>query len=307
MTRLFFVTLGTLLLSGCQSVLFGAINARQSSTGVVAHHDIVYDPTEGLALDVYGPVQAKNAPVVVFFYGGSWKSGKRQWYRWVGEALAARGIVTVVPDYRLWPKVRLDGFVGDAARSVRWAHDRVGEYGGDPSRIVVMGHSAGGHIAAMLATDEHRLAMVGMRPRDLAGFIGLAGPYDFLPLKQDDFIDMFGNTAAEQAHSQPVNFVDGDEPPALLLQGQDDSTVRPSNALSLQRRYQAQGEPVEVKLYPDMGHMGILFALRGGKDAPPVLDDVVRFVQQRVHQPAARPAAATSNAATPAVPVPAGH
>jgi acetyl esterase/lipase len=299
MTRLLFVTLGTLLLSGCQSVLFGAINARQSSTGVVAHHDIVYDPAEGLALDVYGPVQAKDAPVVVFFYGGSWKSGKRQWYRWVGEALAARGIVTVVPDYRLWPRARLDGFVGDAARSVRWTRDRVGEYGGDPSRIVVMGHSAGGHIAAMLATDEHRLTEVGMRPRDLAGFIGLAGPYDFLPLKQDDFIDMFGHTAAEQARSQPVNFVDGDEPPALLLQGQDDSTVRPSNALSLQRRYQAHGEPVDVKLYPDMGHMGILFALRGGKDAAPVLDDVVRFVQQRVHPSAARTAAA--------VPVPAGH
>ncbi|MDQ7997525.1 MAG: alpha/beta hydrolase [Luteibacter sp.] len=281
MTRLFLVSLGALLLSGCQSALFGVINARQSSTGVVAHHDIVYDPSDGLALDVYGPVDAKNAPVVVFLYGGSWKSGKRQWYRWVGEALASRGIVTVVPDYRLWPKVKLDGFVGDAAKAVRWTHDRVGTYGGDTGRVFVMGHSAGGHIAALLATDARWLGAVGMKPRDLSGVIGLAGPYDFLPLKDDDFIDMFGHTPAEQARSQPVNFVDGDEPPALLLQGQDDSTVRPSNALSLQRRYEAQGESVVVKLYPDMGHMGILFALRGGKKAPPVLDDVVHFVGSR--------------------------
>lgn len=279
MTRLFIVALGSLLLSGCQAALFGVVNARQPAGNTVAHHDIVYDAADGLALDVYAPPNAKNAPVVVFLYGGSWKSGKRQWYRWVGESLAARGIVVVVPDYRLWPKVRLDGFVGDAARAVRWSRDHVGNYGGSASHLFVMGHSAGGHIASLLATDASWLGAVGMKPRELSGFIGLAGPYDFLPLKRDDFIDMFGHTAAEQARSQPVNFVDGDEPPALLLQGQDDSTVWPSNALSLQKHYQAKGEHAEVKMYPGMGHMGILFALRGGKDDAPVLEDVVRFVE----------------------------
>lgn len=279
MTRLIFVALGTLLLSGCQAALFGAVNARQPAGDTVAHHDIAYDTSDGLALDVYAPPNAKNAPVVVFLYGGSWKSGKRQWYRWVGESLAAKGIVVVVPDYRLWPKARLDGFVGDAAKAVRWSRDHVGEYGGSASRLFVMGHSAGGHIASLLATDVSRLGAVGMKPRDLSGFIGLAGPYDFLPLKRDDFIDMFGHTPAEQARSQPVNFVDGDEPPALLLQGRDDSTVRPANALSLQERYEANGERAQVKLYPDMGHMGILFALRGRKNDAPVLDDIVRFVE----------------------------
>jgi acetyl esterase/lipase len=280
MTRLFLVTLGTLLLSGCQSALFSVVNARQPSAGTVAHQNIVFDATASLSLDVYSPPNARDAPVVVFFYGGSWKSGKRQWYRWVGEALAARGIVTVVPDYRQWPKVRLDGFMHDGAEAVRWAQQHAGEFGGDTRHLFVMGHSAGGHIAALLATDARWLGAVGMKPRDLSGFIGLAGPYDFLPLTNDDFIDMFGHTAEQQARSQPVNFVEGDEPPALLLQGETDGTVKPSNALSLQRKYEARGEHVEVKLYPDTGHMGVLFGLGTGKHKAPVLDDVVSFVRK---------------------------
>jgi acetyl esterase/lipase len=281
MTRIFLVTLGTLLLSGCQSALFSVVNARQPSAGTVAHQNIVFDATDGLSLDVYAPPNARNAPVVVFFYGGSWKSGKRQWYRWVGEALAAQGIVTVVPDYRQWPKVRLDGFMHDGAEAVRWAHDHAGEFGGDTGHVFVMGHSAGGHIAALLATDARWLGAVGMKPRDLSGFIGLAGPYDFLPLTNDDFIDMFGHTAEQQARSQPINFVEGDEPPALLLQGEADGTVKPSNALSLQRHYEAWGEHVEVKLYPDTGHMGILFGLGTGKHKAPVLKDVVTFIRSQ--------------------------
>ncbi|MGY3229471.1 acetyl esterase/lipase [Luteibacter sp. HA06] len=281
MTRLFLVTLGTLLLSGCQSALFSVVNARQPSAGTMAHQNIVFDVTDGLSLDVYAPPNARNAPVVVFFYGGSWKSGKRQWYRWVGEALAAQGVVTVVPDYRQWPKVRLDGFMHDGAEPVRWAHDHAGDFGGDTTHLFVMGHSAGGHIAALLATDARWLGAVGMKPRDLAGFIGLAGPYDFLPLTNDDFIDMFGQTAEQQARSQPVNFVEGDEPPALLLQGETDNTVKPSNALSLQRHYEARGEHVEVKLYPDTGHMGVLFGLGTGKHKAPVLRDVVTFVRKQ--------------------------
>jgi acetyl esterase/lipase len=281
MTRLFLVTLGTLLLSGCQSALFSVVNARQPSAGTVAHQNIVFDASLGLSLDVYSPPNARDAPVVVFFYGGSWKSGKRQWYRWVGEALAAKGIVTVVPDYRQWPKVRLDGFMHDGAEAVRWAHDHAGEFGGDTTHLFIMGHSAGGHIAALLATDARWLGAVGMKPRDLSGFIGLAGPYDFLPLTNDDFVDMFGPGAEQQARSQPVNFVEGDEPPALLLQGETDGTVRPSNALSLQRKYEARGERVEVKLYADTGHMGVLFGLGASTKRAPVLEDVVAFIREQ--------------------------
>ncbi len=283
--------LGSGLLSGCQAALFRGLNTTTGDTNVVVQRDVMYDPTHQLALDVYRPRDARNAPVLVFFYGGSWKSGKRAWYRWVGEALAKRGLVAVIPDYRQWPQVRLDGFMQDAARAVAWTHAHAGEYGGDSSALFVMGHSAGAHIGALLATDAHWLAAVGMQPRQLAGFIGLAGPYDFLPLKDPDFIDMFGSTHAAQLRSQPLHFVDGDEPPMLLLQGTTDKVVWPRNATSLAAALRREGEPVTLKMYPDIGHSAILLALsRPFRGKAPVIEDSVHFI----HQHAAHAAAATA-------------
>ncbi|MEP6899175.1 MAG: alpha/beta hydrolase [Rhodanobacter sp.] len=271
--------LGGALLTGCQAALFSGFNATASKTGVAVQRDIVFDPAHHLALDVYRPDDATHAPVVVFFFGGSWKSGKRQWYAWVGEALAKRGMVVVIPDYRLWPEVKLDGFMQDGAHAVAWTHAHAADYGGDPNHLFVMGHSAGAHIGALLATDAHWLATVGMQPRQLAGFIGLAGPYDFLPLTNADYIDMFGSTHDEQLRSQPVHFVDGDEPPMLLMQGTTDKIVWPRNAESLARALRARGEPVELKMYPDIGHLTILFAMsRPLRGKAPVIEDVVQFV-----------------------------
>lgn len=266
-----------IMLSGCQSALFTGLNLRSGTEGVVVTKDIVFDQAHGLAMDVYRPATGEHLPTVVFFYGGSWKSGKRAWYAWLGETLARQGIVVVVPDYRLWPKVRMDGFVSDAARAVAYVDAHANEWHGDRTKLFLMGHSAGAHIAALLATDQHWLRDVGMQPNKLAGFIGLAGPYDFLPLTDDDFVDMFGHTSAEQARSQPVNFVDGDEPPMLLLQGTSDTTVKPSNTISLAKRLTDRGETVTVKMYPDMAHIGILLNL-GSKDSV-VRTDVVSFIK----------------------------
>ncbi|TAL86663.1 MAG: alpha/beta hydrolase [Rhodanobacter sp.] len=275
--------LGSGVLSGCQSMLFHGLNLTARKADVTVSREVVFDPAEKLALDVYRPRNAHNAPVVVFFYGGSWKSGKRQWYRWVGEALARRGLVVVIPDYRLWPRVRLDGFMQDAAIAVAWAHAHADEYGGDPRALFLMGHSAGAHIGALLATDADWLRAVGMRPRDLDGFIGVAGPYDFLPLKDPDFIDMFGSTQAAQWRSQPVHYVNGDEPPMLLMQGTTDRIVWPRNAKSLAAALQREGEPVELKMYPDIGHAAILLAMsRPFRNKAPVLDDTLQFIHAQL-------------------------
>jgi acetyl esterase/lipase len=274
------VLLAALLLGGCHATFFGGVNALQPDDGIAAHRDNVFDVAHGLSLDVYAPVHADRAPVVVYFYGGDWTVGKRQWFRWIGEALAAHGIVAIVPDYRQWPGVRMDGFLQDGARAVRWARDHAATYGGDPSRLFLMGHSAGGQIAAMLATDKQWLAAEGMKPRDLAGFIGVAGAYDFLPLDEPRYIGMFGDTPAQQARSQPVNFVDGDEPPALLLQGEDDTEVFPSEAISLEGRYRQMGEMATLKLYPGLGHESLLFALGPLHRKAPVMRDVVEFIRE---------------------------
>lgn len=288
------LVLGAVLLSGCQAVLFGGLNATAGRPADVTHHAVIFDTDHQLALDIYAPRQAAHAPVVVFLYGGSWKSGKRQWYRWVGEALAQRGVVVVVPDYRQWPQVRLNGFMHDAARAVAWTHSHAGEYGGDRDELFVMGHSAGAHIGALLASNGDWLAAEGMRPRNLAGFIGLAGPYDFLPLTNPDYIDMFGHTHAAQLHSQPVHYVDGDEPPMLLLQGLADATVEPRNATAMATALRAHDESVQVVMYPHVGHLGIAFALsRPFRGKAPVLDDTLRFIHAQVQQRSASPAAAS--------------
>lgn len=277
----------TLLLCGCQAALFSAINATSGDRGLDIHRDVVFDADHQLALDVYAPHAARHAPVVVFFYGGSWKSGKRQWYRWVGEVLARHGVVAVIPDYRKYPQARLDGFMHDAADAVAWSHAHVAEFGGDSDTLFVMGHSAGAHLAALLATDARWLNAVGMHPAQLSGFIGLAGPYDFLPLTDPDFIDMFGHDRQSQERSQPVFFVDGDEPPMLLLQGTDDHIVDPRNAQSLAKLLRNKGEPVTMRMYPDIGHTALLLSLSPPlQGRAPTLHDALQFIHEHIAVPA---------------------
>ncbi|MDR3388115.1 MAG: alpha/beta hydrolase [Rudaea sp.] len=267
------------IIAGCQGLLFGTLGVAGRTQGIEVRRGVIFDPIHKLALDVYRPTGAIDAPVVVFFYGGSWKEGTRAWYRFVGESLAKRGLVVVIPDYRKYPEVRFPAFVEDAANAVRFAHDHAADYGGDAQAFFVMGHSAGAYIGAMLATDARYLDAVGMKPRDLSGFIGLAGPYDFAPITDPAIRPIFGASVEEQQAAQPVNHVGGDEPPMLLLHGRADNTVWPTNSEALARRLRDAGEPVELKFYPGIGHARILLSLSpllsGWSSA---LDDSLRFI-----------------------------
>ncbi|MCS3807063.1 alpha/beta hydrolase [Xanthomonas sp. 4461] len=272
--------LGSLTLTACSSVFFGGINAVSSREGVVEHPNQVFDPEHGLALDVYQPRGAVGAPVVVFFYGGTWKRGKRANYRWMGEALARQGVVAMVADYRKYPQVGLQGFMADAARATSWSAQHAREYGGDPKRLAVMGHSAGAHIAGLLATDGHWLQAQGLQPQQLCGFVGLAGPYDFLPMTDPELVQIFGTSQDEQARSQPVLHVDGNEPPMLLLHGDADRVVEPQNSTALASAMRGEGKNVQVKLYPGVGHMGLVLAFRKPPADSPELRDTLHFLRQ---------------------------
>lgn len=275
-----------LALGGCADVFFAVVDRLEYSRNVTEHDHIVFDQKHDLALDTYMPAGAHDDPVVVFFYGGSWSEGKRHWYRYVGDALADNGVVVLIPDYRKYPDVHFPAFMHDAARAVAWAREHAAEFGGDPRRLFVMGHSAGGQIAALLACDKRYLADVGMKPRDLAGMIGVAGAYAFLPFV-DDEPEIFGDDAKGRYDSQPINFVDGDEPPMLLLQGADDDEVPPNNAEAMAERAQAMDGTATLKLYPDVGHNGILLALARGRETRiPTLKDTLAFIAQQT--PAAR-------------------
>lgn len=253
-----------------------AANIAYTSSGNARQQLDVYQPTDSR-------VATKPRPVVVFFYGGAWQEGSRRDYLFVAEALTQRGYVVVVPDYRVYPEVKYPEFVHDGAAAVAWVTGNIGRYGGDPSRIFLMGHSAGAHIAAMLALD-HTFLDAQQVPRALVkGLIGLAGPYDFLPLTEPNVIALFASEPKLEL-TQPIHYVSAtaakSTPPVLLLHGDNDKRVYPKNSVNLARELRANGVKVEFDLLPGLDHTDIIAKftrlLRGdGK----VIDRVDQFIR----------------------------
>jgi acetyl esterase/lipase len=238
-------------------------------------------------LDIYTPTGRPGlCPVVVFLYGGGWNSGDRAMYRFVGGALANNGFVTVIPDYRLFPTVRFPAFLQDNAAAIRWTRDNIGRYGGTTDELFLMGHSAGAYNAAMLALDAQWLGRAGLDRHDLHGTIGLAGPYDFLPLHTDELRTIFG-PQNQLARTQPINFVDGKASPMLLLAGSTDTTVDPGNTLRLAARIRATGGAVEDKIYPGIQHAELVGSLGVPlRFLAPTLRDCVAFIRRDAPLPA---------------------
>ena len=253
------------------------LNLWQPSGAWEEYHGLAYGEGPRQKLDVYKPRHAAKAPVVVFFYGGSWQGGSRGLYPFVGTSLAAQGVVTVVPDYSIFPPARFPTFVEDAAQAVRFARTSAAQLGGDPSRLVLMGHSAGAYIGAMLSFDPQWLEQVGLNSQtDLAGFIGLAGPYDFLPIESRTLRAIFG---ANRAETQPISFVTGKEAPALLITARRDRLVSLGNSRRMAAKIRAHGGIAEERTYGGVGHLTLIGAFAPGlRVLAPVLRDATQFV-----------------------------
>ena len=266
-----------LMLGACNpaSILNATVGAGE---GTVTK-DVAYAPGPRGTLDIYRPAKP-GGPLIVFIYGGSWKTGDKAMYAFVGRPLARRGATVVIPDYRTYPEIRFPTFIEDNARAVAWAIAHAAELGADPARVFVIGHSAGAYDAALLALDPHYLADAGTSRDRLAGVVGIAGPYDFLPSSDPDVIPVFG-AANNGPANDAVAHVDGKAPPLLLLHGDADTTVRPRNTESLLRRVQQAGGTVEAKTYPGLAHIGIVIAFAPlFASKAPVLDDVWSFIER---------------------------
>lgn len=279
---------GLPLLAGCSAT--GLLNLLAPS----AHRreaGIAYGPHPRMKLDVYRPLDTSGpAPVVVFFYGGSWNAGRREDYLFVGAALAERGIVTVIPDYRLYPEVVYPAFLDDCAAAVAWAMDNAAAQGADPGRLHVAGHSAGAYNAAMLALDARWLGRLGRRTDRLAGLVGLAGPYDFLPIVNPDVKPVFNRPGVEDpapADSQPLRHVSAAAPRSLLIAARDDALVNPQrNTGGLARALRDSGVAVDERYYDGVNHLTLVGAFgRPLRGLAPVIDDVAAFVGKGVAQP----------------------
>ncbi len=262
-----------LLLAACSPL--DLVNGVSGNDDAVVHADLAYGEHARQRLNVYTPARpgATLRKVVVFFYGGRWQDGSKDDYLFVGEALAEAGLVAVIPDHRLYPEVRFPAFVDDAANAVRWVRAHIADYGGDPARIYLAGHSSGAHIATLVGLDQDRLEPDGLR-----GIVGISGPYDFLPFYNDEIADIFAGTEDERT-TQPIHYVDGDEPALLLISGEDDRTVDPGNTRRLAARVRERGGEVDTRFYPDTGHYMIIGAIAGPLNGfAPTLKDLLDFV-----------------------------
>jgi acetyl esterase/lipase len=267
-----------LVFSACTSAGFSLLNLPAALKGGYAVHEAAYGPGPLDQLDIYVPDGGSRdqRDVIVFLYGGRWQSGKKEQYRFVGTALAQRGFVVVIPDFRKYPAIRFPVFVEDGARALAWVENHIAEYGGRPDRLHLAGHSSGAHVAALLTVDPRYLADEGKEARAvITSFAGLAGPYAFTPTDAD-LVEIFG-PPSRYPDMQATTFVTGQEPPMLLLYGEQDERVKPANHERLAERIRATGGHVEVITYPELGHVGLIGTFSGFGPASSVVDDMVAF------------------------------
>jgi acetyl esterase/lipase len=265
------------LLNRLDRITPGGNAVKQAAAG------IAYGPSERQKLDVWVPrnrLAGERLPVVVFFYGGGWSAGSRSDYGFAGAAYAGERFVTIVPDYRLVPQARFPTFVEDGAAAVRWVQANAERYGGDPDRIAVAGHSAGGYIAAMLALDPRWLPKGSVKAAAL-----LAAPLDFAPFTDPRSLDAFGQWR-NPADTQPISFVSRGDPPIFLGHGAKDRTVFLRNSRNLAARLVTAGVRHELKLYPSANHTDLALSLsRPFRGRTPVLADSAAFLRSATELP----------------------
>ncbi|MCQ0971565.1 alpha/beta hydrolase [Paracoccus sp. TK19116] len=268
--RLFALGLAALALSACSGAQ--VLNTLTTASGVTIERDVRYGPEARQAYDLYRPENGEPKGAIVYYYGGSWDTGSRDMYRFLGTTLAKRGYVVAVPDYRLYPEVTFPAFVEDGALAFRAVRERMGA----DLPMFVMGHSAGAYIGGMLAFAPRYLQAQGMSPcGDVAGFIGISGPYDFRISGRYD--PMFPQDSRDI--SQVLPFAkDGQHPPSLLIHGTSDKTVEPRQTRDLAEALQRSGDSAELQMVEGAGHIDIIGAIAWPlRFTAPTLDLVTEF------------------------------
>jgi acetyl esterase/lipase len=278
------LSLVLLALAGCTALTVYNEMVPQDRGKEVVTRDVAYGGARRQKLDIYTPAKSVSTrDVVVFFYGGSWKLGRKEEVSFVANALTQRGYVVVVPDYRLVPEVTYPAFVDDTAKAIAWTYRNIATYGGNPRRMFVSGHSAGAYNAMMVALAPEFLARERLSPSIMQGVIGISGPYDFLPLDYIALHRAFDSAAPDLAATQPVNRAAESRgtPPVLLLAGEAETMVPPKNQRNMAAALKKAGKPVQVKLYPGVRHLDTLFAFsKTGRKKASVLDDMTAWISR---------------------------
>ena len=252
------------------------VNGITSNGGVGVSKNILYGDKPLQDLDIYYPkplakaMQSKKAtadnhsyPMVVFVHGGSWESGNKDEYAFVGQSLAQAGYVTAVINYRKAPEHVYPDYVQDAAQAIAWSYKNAESLHADPKRLAVIGHSAGAFNAVAAVANEDFLAPYGVKPNDISAVIGIAGPYSY------DF-RKFSSASAFGANATPDNImpdrnIKGAQPPYLLLTAEKDKVVHISNTVKMTQALKAAGVKVETGEIKGASHATSIGAM-----APPL-------------------------------------
>lgn len=266
----------------CSSIGLYAVNQIAKVKGqYTKHKNIAYGSLERQKLDIFIPTNNSNPkPVIVFFHGGNWSYGSKEDYLFIAETFTKHGFVVVIPNYRLHPQVRFPSFIEDGAHAVSWVQKNILSHQGDSHKIYLMGHSAGAHIAAFLTLKHSYLKEAGGKATKLAGMVGLAGPYDFLPLKEDYLKTIFG---PEERYplSQPIHFANGQSAPLLLIHGQKDRTVLPKNTKNLTQAIQQAKGSAQALYYQDFAHISVVSYLSAPlRNRSTLLKDILKFLKK---------------------------
>jgi acetyl esterase/lipase len=274
-----------IFLSSCTNSALFLINNLAKFGDYTLHQNIIYGEDENQNLDLYLPSslpenKKENRITIVFFYGGCWGACSdldKQDYRFVAQAFTENNMNAVIVNYRQFPDVLFPAIMSDASLSVEWVAKNIATYGGNPENIILMGHSAGAHIASMLLFNKKYLTP-NTYPK-IKGFIGLAGPYDFLPY--DEWYQPKLFSPINESESQTINYVDGSEPPSLLMYGNEDSRVKRRNIVSLTKIIKAKKGKVEPHYYNNIDHVDLISALSiPYRSSQPVMSDIIRFIQE---------------------------
>ena len=242
--------------------------------GLRTTNDMAYGLLPRHKLDIVQPAAMRaDTPIIVFFYGGHWEHGRKANYALHAACIAQAGAVAVVPNYRLFPRVTYPDFLRDCAAAVAWvqAHpERTGT-----GSLFLMGHSAGGYNAMMLGLDRKWLDEAGGEPARIAGVIGLAGVYEFLPITKPKLKAIFPDAGPE---IEPASHAKAEAPPLLLARGSEDRAVTAHHAQGLAERMKTVGGHVHVVTYEGIDHAGLIRDVAQGVDGSAVLRGIMAFV-----------------------------
>ena len=237
------------------------------------HSGVGYGPTRAETLDIF-PAKITSSPIHIFFHGGYWHSLTSRDFAFVAEGLVRNGITAVLVNYALCPTVNIDEIVRQSRAAVAWTYRNAETFGGNPERISVSGHSAGGHLTGMLLTAEWEKDY-GLPVNLINGFLPVSGLFDLAPFPFSWLQPELQLTSEEVLRNSPLLLKPVYSPPVIVAVGADESQEFQRQSEVYAKYLQEYGVPVEYQLIPGKNHFNIIHDYLG--DGGPLCKKIIEW------------------------------